>query len=116
MNVFKSVTGLYQFVLNLVSSASGGELKVPTVFHLTLPTLHQFHARKNISCYSCVRFLVLCHVVNTSLLWEGKLKRIFEAWCKGCSCTLSKYASRISYPSSERNNDNAILCRYSIVL
>jgi len=54
MDVFKSVTGLFQCVLNLVSSASGGELKVPTVFYLTVPTLHQFHARKNISCYSCL--------------------------------------------------------------
>lgn len=54
MDIFKSVTGLYHCFLNLVSSASGGELKVMTVFYLRVPTLHQFNARKNISCYSCL--------------------------------------------------------------
>lgn len=54
MDIFKSVTGLYHCFLNLVSSASGGELKVLTVFYLRVPTLHKFNARKNISCYTCL--------------------------------------------------------------
>jgi len=48
MDIFKSVTGLYHCFLNLVSTASGGALKVLTALYLRVPTLHQFNARKNI--------------------------------------------------------------------
>lgn len=72
MDIFKSVIGLYHCFLNLGSSASGGEMKVLTVFYLRVPTLHQINTSKNISCYSCLLGFWFSVIKSTHPCFEKK--------------------------------------------